>query len=488
MSEQKTFAPEKAVLWTVLNASHIGLDKILEEFLDNAISAHAHEIRIDLVQKTEDGFWLTVEDDGCGIPEEDLKWVFGVGHQPGTSTAGDHNQFGIGLKSALASCDYSNRIWAMYSRVESRPGTYIRVRAPYREEQIDYAVCRAEEQPWPGELLSRKGTLLSVPVMRTLFESVDLQWAKTDKEHIEALAEELAVTYAPLLQDVNMTLNWKLLSGEKGSRSIRPIQPNWKRILMHKEGEVLDLGKGKLYADYTVGTVSAHPDTKKYYKCNITSSGLMIYLNGRLIQANLFKEIWGQPHPSYNPFLFQVNLRMVKGGREALPSPTPDKDYMVLGDPRFVQLLSWVRKLCPEPKTCLPEQKKESTELTMCRRMADHLQQSGAANVTNLEMPLALANKKAIRTDLYTRLPDGRAVLYETKVQASKVLDLAQLTMYALIAAEDGLNLDELVLVAKSHGSNVQSFAQMLSRRWFRDFPVPKIRLLTWKEVENGAF
>ena len=103
-------------------------------------------------------------------------------------------------------------------------------------------------------------------------------------------------------------------------------------------------------------------------------------------------------------------------------------------------------------------------------------------------MPLALANKKAIRTDLYTRLPDGRAVLYETKVQASKVLDLAQLTMYALIAAEDGLNLDELVLVAKSHGSNVQSFAQMLSRRWFRDFPVPKIRLLTWKEVENGAF
>ena len=190
----------------------------------------------------------------------------------------------------------------------------------------------------------------------------------------------------------------------------------------------------------------------------------------------------------FHPFFFQVNLRTVKGGREALPSPTPDKDYMVLGDPRFVQLLSWVRKLCPDPKTCLPEQKKESTELTMCRRMADHLQQSGAANVTNLEMPLALANKKAIRTDLYTRLPDGRAVLYETKVQASKVLDLAQLTMYALIAAEDGLNLDELVLVAKSHGSNVQTFAQMLSRRWFRDFPVPKIRLLTWKEVENGAF
>ena len=67
------------------------------------------------------------------------------------------------------------------------------------------------------------------------------------------------------------------------------------------------------------------------------------------------------------------------------------------------------------------------------------------------------------------------------------MLDLAQLAMYGLIAAEDGLDLDELVLVAKSHGSNVQTFAQMLGRRWFRDLSVPKIRLLTWEEVQNGG-
>ena len=102
-------------------------------------------------------------------------------------------------------------------------------------------------------------------------------------------------------------------------------------------------------------------------------------------------------------------------------------------------------------------------------------------------MPLPLVNKKAVRTDLYTLLPDGRAVLYETKAQASKALDLAQLAMYGLVAAEDGLDLDELVLVAKSHGNNGQGFAQMLSRRWFRDLTVPTIRLLTWEEVQNGA-
>lgn len=487
MAAQKTFAPQRAVLWTILNASHIGLDKILEEFLDNAVSAHAHDIRIDLIQTTEDGFTMTVEDDGDGIAEEALTWVFGVGHQPGKSVAGDHNQFGIGLKSALASCDYFNETWAVYSRVAGRPGQYVRVQAPYREEGIDYAVCRTEEEPWPGEISSGTGTLISVPVTKTLFKSLDPKWVKTDAECIAALAEELAVTYGPMLQDVHMTLHWQLLSGEEGTRSIEPIRPNWKQIALEEKGEELNLGRGKLVVDYTMGAVAAHPDTQKYYKCNITSSGLMVYLNGRLIQANLFKEVWNQPHPTYNPFLLQVNLRMVDGNREALPSPTPDKDYMVLGDPRFIQLLSWVRKLCPDPKACLPKTQKESAELAMCRQMAEHLKDSGAASVANLEMPLPLVNKKAIRTDLYTRLPDGRAVLYETKAQASKVLDLAQLAMYGLIAAEDGLDLDELVLVAKSHGSNVQTFAQMLGRRWFRGLSVPKIRLLTWEEVQNGG-
>ena len=122
MAEEKTFAPERAVLWTILNASHIGLDKILEEFLDNAVSAHAHEIRIDLIQNTKRGFIMTVEDDGDGIAEEALSWVFSVGHQPGKSVAGDHNQFGIGLKSALASCDYHNDTWAGCSRAAGRPG------------------------------------------------------------------------------------------------------------------------------------------------------------------------------------------------------------------------------------------------------------------------------------------------------------------------------------------------------------------------------
>ena len=71
MAEQKNFAPERTVPWKILNASHIGLDKILEEFIDNAVSAHAHEIRINLIQETEDDdFNPTVEDGGGEIAVE----------------------------------------------------------------------------------------------------------------------------------------------------------------------------------------------------------------------------------------------------------------------------------------------------------------------------------------------------------------------------------------------------------------------------------
>ena len=72
MAEQKNFASERAVSWKILNASHIGLDKILEEFIDNAVSAHAHEIRINLIQETEDdNFNPTVEDGGDETAAED---------------------------------------------------------------------------------------------------------------------------------------------------------------------------------------------------------------------------------------------------------------------------------------------------------------------------------------------------------------------------------------------------------------------------------
>lgn len=88
MSKKRTFTPEQAKLWAVLNASHIGFSKILEEFLDNAISAQTKEICIRIVQMAQDSFVLTVEAPGVGIPEDGLAKAFAAGHVPDREAAG----------------------------------------------------------------------------------------------------------------------------------------------------------------------------------------------------------------------------------------------------------------------------------------------------------------------------------------------------------------------------------------------------------------
>ena len=483
----KYFVPEKAHLWAMLNASHIGLDKILEEYLDNAVSARAKNIVIRLEQVSVKGFHLTVEDDGDGIAEEALHRAFGVGHPPERGEEGVYNQYGIGLKSALASCDRRNQKWELFTRTAGHPSEHLQVNAPYREEKIDYAVCGEDQEPWPGELAGEKGTMISVPITRTMVNSLTPHQLKTDEERIQLLAEELAVTYTPLLEEasVRMTLYWKPLIGDEKQYAIEPIHPVWVQKVLEGKDEDLNLGNGPLKVTYTMGIVEEHPDTQKYYQCNITSSGLMIFLNGRLIQGNLFRQIWRQPHPSYNPFLIQVNLR-TDGDREALPIPTPDKDRMVLSDPRCEALLDWVRKLCPDPKEYIP--KREREEAAKCRKLVELLRSFGAASVTQLELPLEIGGKNAVRTDIYACLPGGRAVLYEAKAHYSKIQDVAQLAVYYLIAAVGGLKLNEAVLVAEKHPDWIQMCMDILEKHWFRGLPVPKLRLLTWDEVEQGIY
>ena len=92
-----------------------------------------------------------------------------------------------------------------------------------------------------------------------------------------------------------------------------------------------------------------------------------------------------------------------------------------------------------------------------------------------------------MRSDLYYRKPDGTSVLYELKVGCSGRGALDQLSSYALHYMDQGLELDELVLVADEHPDYMEELCSTRRRRWYRDLPVPVIRLVTWEEVEQGA-
>lgn len=481
--DQEYFTPSKPHLWDILNAGHIGFPKILEEFLDNALSAGAERVHIQLQQQPSGNFLMTVYDDGCGITEDDLSRVFGVGHAPDAKQAGPHNQFGIGLKSALASCDPDNRFWSLYT---CQQDACILVRAPYSPASMAFQTLPSSSMPRPDGWSTGAGTCFTTPVSQSLFHTC-MARAVNDEEHLAALLEELRVTYAPLLAKRIMTLEWIPLVGKPQFHSLLPLLPQWESGGFTKT-ERIDFGAGPLEVRYAFGKIQPNPDAYHYFKGNITSSGLMVYLNGRLIQYNLFSLVWNQPHPQFNKFLFQVDLRMVDGNRDALPIPRPDKDQMITGDPRFANFVKWIRKLCPDPRAIVSTPH-EKEELTLCRKLADRLEKSGTTNCVKLELPIEVKDGgTATRADVYAQMKDGRAVLYEGKAKLSRVQDVSQLAAYYLLSADNGLQLDELVLVAKRHTPEVHAFITQLTRRWYRDLPVPMFRCLTWADVESGNF
>jgi len=487
MKNQSIIYPEKTEMWQILNCGHIGLPKVGEELLDNCLSAGAKKILLQIVQEDRESYRMIIEDTGCGMAREELSRVFALGNAPGQSDRKSGlNQFHVGLKSALASCDPDNDSWVLYSRTrEDAP--YIRVSAPYSLSGIRCFDVDAAEEPWPGRF-SGSGTLISVPLNQTLLNSCDLE-ARTNRERIEALVEDLQVTYAKLLTGVEFRLEWSPLGEETVSYHITPKRPRWSERLVTGK-EILNLdpeGTQKLSMEYAFGRIIPYEDGIHYYKGNISTSGLMVYVHGRLVQSNLFQEVWGKPHPQFNSFLFEVNLEAVDGDLDALPSPTPDKDQMVLSDPAFQRVLKEIHKICPSPRR-FTQVVKRKEEMVRREQLMDRLEKQFGVRPVDAELPVPVGEKRgAMRSDLYYRKPDGTSVLYELKVGRSGRGALDQLSSYALHYMEQGLELDELVLVADEHPDYMEELCSTRRRRWYRDLPVPVIRLVTWEEVEQGV-
>lgn len=482
MATIETFKPNAPSYWNGLNAGHIGFAKVLEEFLDNSDSAGADKIHIQIRRENADRLSLTVHDNGSGISVADLPRVFGIGYAPEAGKAGLHNQFGVGLKSALASCDPANSDWDLYTRTTS-VGEAVCVTPPYDPAGMRY---RWAPMPRPQGWEQEPGTCVNTPLSHTLFATC-LFRSVNDDERIAALVEELQVTYAPRLANKEVTLEWIPQGGKPQTIPLEPLWPQWAQGAVEKTQEV-DLGGGKVKAHFIYGGIIPNKKGCHYFMGNITSSGLMVYLNGRLIQDNLFFQVWKQPHPNCNKFLFLLDLQTVDGNRDALPTPTPDKTFMVLGDPKFAAMAEWVHKVCPAPEKTLPVN--ERSELAKCRDLAKRLKESGQAQTVLLELPFKVDDRhpNAVRADVYAMMTDGRSVLYEAKTGTSLISHMVQLGNYCMMAAEEGLRLDEIVLVAKHHPSKVLAYAGRLARRWYRDLPVPAIRCLTWKQVEAGKF
>ena len=80
----------------------------------------------------------------------------------------------------------------------------------------------------------------------------------------------------------------------------------------------------------------------------MSSSGVEIRINGRVLCYNLFQEIWGiENHNSYNYLLIIINLK--SQNKESLPKTKTSKNGLREGDIRLEKLYSWIRSNLSTP-------------------------------------------------------------------------------------------------------------------------------------------
>ena len=204
-----------------------------------------------------------------------------------------------------------------------------------------------------GGLPRRTGTAISVRCPMVKFRTVkpDRKAASSDFHSlVRYVIEELRYVYAGVLADTGITMEVVEISdGVEKHHVLTPLLPAWEDGTVTDYGDVpCDLGGGPLTIRCKYGNILPTKANAVYYKCNMSSSGVELRINGRAIEHGLFDRVWGEAvHPSQNRFLVQVDL--ITDNSAALPATKNTKTSFCEADPRLKNLLSWIASYVPAP-------------------------------------------------------------------------------------------------------------------------------------------
>ena len=311
--------PNANEIWSGIGGHFDSLGQIINEFIDNSVSNFegnsdllSKNILITLSQLQTGNVKVSIEDTGTGM--KDLDAAFTLGCRRGAESP--LNEHGFGLKHALASADPSNNCWSISTRTaeDLKNNYYKKISAPYSFDH--FCAESIDASQWPGAY-SGTGTIVTFEctydMYKTLSKGMNDEGARgrpvEDFEKIATLLyEDIGFVYAGIISNAKASILLKVvpLNGASSSvihpvGAITPDFEDW--IKPGKGNSEVDLGNGKVSIHYQFGISVAKDDnkdyefvntkTRRYYKNTMTSSGVEIRLNGRVLCYNLFKEIWG---------------------------------------------------------------------------------------------------------------------------------------------------------------------------------------------------
>lgn len=468
-------------LWEGIGGHFDSLGQIINEFIDNAIanfeanSPLTRNVIISIREVTPSGSVnVTIEDSGTGI--KNLDAAFSMGDK--SAAESPLNEHGFGIKHALASANPLNNNWGIFTRLEENcnGGTFIKIAAPYTIGDFKGELTKDN---WPG-LLNGTGTFIQFECGREMFNTIASGIRGGVRNFIticDILCEDIGFIYAGLIKENKVSITLRIIPfGEAVmTRSVGALEPDWGNFVDSPgKGSILyDLGNGNVTIEYAFGFMNEKAErrpfdnntSRKYYKKNMSSSGVEIRVNGRVLEYNLFKEIWGiEKHNSYNSFLVTIDLKSVS--KERLPLTRTSKNGFRKGDEKLEGLYAWILSKMNEPQkdSSLSTDEREKFD-DLARRRKTVLSSVDAGVVIKTEMPVftTTGNRKDLqRIDMYESV-NGRITIYEGKVDSTTSKDVYQLRMYWDGLVYDGLNPNQAVLVSGEHPSSVEKLINIVN-------------------------
>lgn len=456
--------PSSNEIWRGIGGHFDSLGQIIAEFVDNAvanITATASPTRsVSLyLEEREHTVFVRIEDTGTGI--RDLDNAFTLGGK--AAQEGPLNEHGFGMKHALASANPDNGSWSVSTRTaeDFENGVYQRIAAPYVIHNLPVSEIRVADTGWPGQF-NGPGTVIEFECSREMFNTLRAGRGPAGFVLcVEYLKEDLGFTYAGLIEqnEAAFTVAYRTLSGETDMSAVPAVKPDWDQYYGPGRGtEHYDLGNGPVELRYEFGAmkVSSH---RKYYKRNMSTSGLEVRLNGRVIAYNLFRTVWNlERHNMYNHVLVIVDIR--SDDLRRLPPTRTSKNGFRQGDARLEALYEWVRRRMPTPPRDIGQAYHEADlfdEVENHKRL--HIPEP---KVVTREQDVFTRLGEKVRVDLYVAF-GSEVWLYEGKKDSTTVKDVYQLRMYWDGAVEDGLHPTKGILLASEHPASVNRMVQQIN-------------------------
>ena len=309
----------------------------------------------------------------------------------------------------------------------------------------------------------------------------------------DILCEDIGYIYSGVIEESKAGITLDIIDSNSNhiNRAVGAVKPDWEDFIKPGSGsEEYDLGKGKVTIEYKFGKINEkqsrvefdNTTTRKYYRKNMSSSGVEIRINGRVLCNNLFQEIWGiEKHNSYNYLLVSLNLKSTE--RDRLPKTRTSKNGLREGDERLDHLYEWIRSNLSKP---IKDVSLSDHETDLFEELALRMNQFNPDPNKVIEVEHYVFNtgnpKDRVRIDLYSKTQYG-VEIYEGKKDVTTSKDVYQLRMYWDGLVYDGIVPTKGILVATSHPDSVRNLVAIVNTMRDANDNNYNFEVKTWEDV-----